>query len=725
MTTIEVQPVSDIIPSPRIGACMTSMNNYLFLFGGLTSQGLNSELWAYNISQNKYELFPSLYVQPPASAYSSCHAEYEEGSIVIYVYFGRTYGDTPLSCIYKYNLGTKTWVEVRKNTYEVTLSRTRSIIIKFNEKLLIIAGEQWSTRVLNDIVEMNYKTGEYKKVGNLPFGIYNSAGVYFKDKVYIFGGGSSFGLTLLINSTRNLFLEISMNKECGDNCNWPCSLGSYRTEFGCQTCPQGYYSNSLGDDFLPCPEGTYGNTKGADSIRQCYPCPEKTFNDIQGSPFCKICSETYVCLAGSITHSIKRFSSNGLTSSQPKAYKRLEGIDDQVAGIQYGGGFICLFILILFLLVTRLRNKLDRLDMFDESHNYDPEQCMRLRSTKIGGAFTIIYIFIILTYVAASALIFALDNIEEIKNLVPSIIYEDENFIIEAKEVYISFMFENYGGDCDETVDDKLNIYTNDMFAKLLRKKVTKNEGNCYVDLYYENWSVGFEAELELYIQEENSYASAIFTNITASSSIPDEYSSVTTYIRPPENTIFKGYNPTQINIQATPSIFKSDSTKWPSEEMGYHIAINENSDIGSYIQMLDYPFTSEIKVKLNFKRDTSVLVTTRKFKQDALIFLGSLLGALSGFLELVEFAMGKVEANYTELALKYKKHVKLRGIHDHAVLLKNSLASKIRGSLDSRSPTTSIKLLRKSKFFQISELHKLKLDKHKLQSEEIERQLI
>lgn len=704
MSSILIEASSDIIPSPRQAACMSSVDGYLFIFGGITEQDISEELWSYDISTNMFELYSSNAIQPPKSAFSQCSAELEEDEIVFYVYFGETSGETPLSTVYKYILSRKIWIEVRNKGYESEFSRSDSKIFKVDNKLIIVGGQQWNTRALNDIQELNLTDGTFTRLGTLPCSFYNAGGVYYKDDIYIFGGGNSFGAVSVISVPRNIFIKISLNKNCGEKCNWPCSFGSKRKGENCEACEAGYYSDKLEHDMCnPCPKGTYGQTKGAETQRQCYPCPENSFSDNEGSSFCKDCAETEKCLVGTSTPGKGYFSSNEISSSQPKAYKTFEGINSIVLTTQLAALFSCVFVLIIFISVNRLRNALDKIDMFEECHNYDSEQFMKLRTTKIGGVFTIIYLTIAVTFIAISIMLFYLDNIEEIKNLVPSIILEDDYTINKADHLYINFMFENYGGSCNGDGNSLPVIKTNDINGRYKIQRFLKQDDNCYIDIYFEEWSLSYQGNVMVYIDEENSYASAIFANITSSSSIPDEFSSMSAYILPPANTIFKGFEPTYINLLATPSVFLSDSNEWDSELTGYHVALTQDPILGSYIEISEYPYTSEIKIQVNFQKDTSVLITHRKFKQDVLIMMGSALGAISGFLELVQVVMGKVEGNYIEYAKKMKRIKRINRIWDKNISLKNTLIKRVLGMPTYRSATRSIKRLRRSSFFLIS----------------------
>jgi hypothetical protein len=89
-------------------------------------------------------------------------------------------------------------------------------------------------------------------------------------------------------------------------------------------------------------------------------------------------------------------------------------------------------------------------------------------------------------------------------------------------------------------------------------------------------------------MKEALSYASFLSVNLTSSSSIPNEFSSVFIPVNPnSKELLLRGTDPTIVYYSLTPSvifmkIFTSQSSEWPSSETGYHIAPDQNPMIGS-----------------------------------------------------------------------------------------------------------------------------------------------
>lgn len=75
-----------------------------------------------------------------------------------------------------------------------------------------------------------------------------------------------------------------------------------------------------------------------------------------------------------------------------------------------------------------------------------------------------------------------------------------------------------------------------------------------------------------------------MYVKVQTSSSIPSETSTIISYIPSDINKVFRGSDPTRVNLLMTPSLFQSDTGKWDSEGKGYHISQLQNSIKGSQI---------------------------------------------------------------------------------------------------------------------------------------------
>jgi hypothetical protein len=81
---------------------------------------------------------------------------------------------------------------------------------------------------------------------------------------------------------------------------------------------------------------------------------------------------------------------------------------------------------------------------------------------------------------------------------------------------------------------------------------------------------------------EYDAYAASIMTNVTATSSIPDEDSHISFEIVADPNNVFRGSHETVFSFFAIPSIFESDRSSDPSKDTGYHLALDNNWAAGS-----------------------------------------------------------------------------------------------------------------------------------------------
>ena len=71
--------------------------------------------------------------------------------------------------------------------------------------------------------------------------------------------------------------------------------------------------------------------------------------------------------------------------------------------------------------------------------------------------------------------------------------------------------------------------------------------------------------------------------NLSSSSSIPGQISGLSTSIRPDSKiVVLKGSDPSQVYLKFIPSVFKSESDRWPEQETGFHVYSYQNNEVGS-----------------------------------------------------------------------------------------------------------------------------------------------
>jgi hypothetical protein len=157
-----------------------------------------------------------------------------------------------------------------------------------------------------------------------------------------------------------------------------------------------------------------------------------------------------------------------------------------------------------------------------------------------------------------------------------------------AEKMVFEYTFKNYGGKCgyDGQCTENLEISRDNLERTLNMPTCEKVQSDCYIKFECSNCEVTKSGSVEISLNENQSFASDINVKVTSSSSIPGETSSITTLITNTGNYVFRGINPSVVYVYATPSIFLSESSKWPSQESGYHISELRDPATGSLVEV-------------------------------------------------------------------------------------------------------------------------------------------
>lgn len=131
---------------------------------------------------------------------------------------------------------------------------------------------------------------------------------------------------------------------------------------------------------------------------------------------------------------------------------------------------------------------------------------------------------------------------------------------------------------------DELEFGTQNINGKFLKPYCEDLEYYCFIRLTCNNCELQSSGKLSLVLSEGLSFATDIQVNVTSSSSIPDEYSSTTIYIEGGSDKLFRGIEPTKVNLLMTPSLYLSDVPDWDSELTGYHTSKQQDIEKGSLI---------------------------------------------------------------------------------------------------------------------------------------------
>ena len=90
---------------------------------------------------------------------------------------------------------------------------------------------------------MNFDTGEFTFQTSLDWAAYGEAAVYYKNSMYVFGGGGSSedgAIHLTLSVDRFYMITFA---------DLPCSAGTYPENGSCIPCPPGTFKLNIYDDY--------------------------------------------------------------------------------------------------------------------------------------------------------------------------------------------------------------------------------------------------------------------------------------------------------------------------------------------------------------------------------------------------------------------------------------------------------------------------------------------
>lgn len=654
------------LPSARAYACMSSYYPYLFIFGGITVNGYTDEVWCIDIKDFSSSLLSSDNLSgPKPSAFTGCQIEEELGELFLYVYAGETSGETPLDQVFKISIPTLQWT-----SFGNFIPRSQAATLKVRNHILLVGGEEWGLEANDTVNIMDISTGDKSVLTTLPESIYSAASRYYKTSLYIFGGGDKLGEKFRSSVPVHNFYKLDLNSNCGEYCNWPCSPGTYLASQGvCRFCNEGYFSDGYGLSFCEaCPEGTFSRRKGNSSIRQCYPCEEGFYNPTPGSRLCLSCPMSYVCEIGSAYPQPNSKVTNSIISSQPDLFKSgVDKVNSQTQKLQLGFlGIGVLAILVSITFKRKLYHAIAYLDLFDQQHNHEFDVPLIKHKNFYGGFFSMIFYICAVFYLVAAILIYAWDNVEEIKALVPLVTlereYNDVRFTQIEAYVVITVEFGSYGGTCanqDGSCIASITSVASGFTASRLETSCDLIGQACIVSIVCRDCQFGLGAKVDYLLAEDWSYANYIQTKIESSSSIPNESSSVQLLITPASGKVFRGSVASLMYFELIPSVFTSESDAWDHELSGYHISAPKKTIKGSSSSISEIPGTFGLQLTVIMELSNTGLLTQRRLKQSVLILLSSILGSFFGLLGAFGYFMDKSEEGMLIYSNKLKKQKK------------------------------------------------------------------
>lgn len=411
-------------PTPRRASCLAASDEFFLLFGGVSGLGYTDELWKFNWGTRSYEHIIALN-GPPKSAFYQCNIyTNQQNETIFQVYGGESGGESPIAIIYEYNLSTQQWIMIKNLAFNYAISRTKSAIFMVKDKLIVAGGSLLNYYARNYIDVLDLVTEDIHRVGYLPDNTYYAASVYYKNRIYIHGGGSSFGILPLKKLVRNDLIVIELNENCEPSpnlCISECSKGTYYNTGYCHLCNEGSYSDTIGQSSCKlCPSGYFSDIIGADSSRACKPCTEGYYGIEKGQSRCIECPRGSVCSFDQIKVETEG-KAQSYSSTQPQLFvNETDTVDEAAMTFNTIIGIVLLIAIVLLLTFSRTRNFVTNLDLYSLKHNYGYEKVMYKRKTLPGGIFSLVFMVAALTVLFRMTLSYAIDNIIETKSLVPS-----------------------------------------------------------------------------------------------------------------------------------------------------------------------------------------------------------------------------------------------------------------------------------------------------------------
>lgn len=566
-------------PTARSGSCASLAGSFIFIFGGLTMSGVSNELWIYSINQRVFKLINNgMDVIIPKMMLCKCFTRYIGDNIYFYITTGELASGNPNADIYRYDYKHKSWEYAYKSVSFGSFNVARAAATNFENYLVLIGGEQYfiTTHKTIYLVDLDAETVVPVLIGYLDDPVYGAEAAYFKNSVYLFGGGDHIAQLAQTKIFKNSLYMISVDET--DNFTWPCSIGTIGQK--CTVCPSGnYFNNSTSCN--KCRQGTFYNSIAGGSKFECYPCMFGTFASESGSSYCTSCPSSYFCPVGSITPAVKTIKET-YASSQPNIYEQGKNYSIMFwLEVVFGVVISCIFLAFLF--YRPLREIAFKFDLYDDKHECEDNQPIFKRKTLLGGLFSIIFVGLsaLLTSLAVSNYIYG--NIEESKTLAPNVSLLDKYKYFPG-DINITIIHYYYGGTCEINgicVDIEYSILR--IIGKIspISCKLTNND--CEITFLCNDCILATGAQFYVIFDEYSSYSSSVSVKVSSSSSIPDENSEVFYMLSTQdENSVFRGQDPTEFKVSVTPSLFLSDDSESGDGMTGNHLSITTTPISGS-----------------------------------------------------------------------------------------------------------------------------------------------
>ncbi|CAG9318074.1 unnamed protein product [Blepharisma stoltei] len=672
-----ISPSSNTMPNARTGACLKMHMPYIFIYGGLANSGLSSELWVFDVGTNEYTLvYDGTNSSPTKASRPSCDIKIDDyGNINFITMYGVGSGETPLGDVDSFNFTTQKWTKLyTTNGGTPDSNRSKAIIKLLDNSLLVMCGEAWGINVYNEFYILDLTTQNITRIGYLNnYYFYDGAYVYYAKNIYSHGGGTVYGRTMRPMIVTPVFANITLDNSDISPSPYLCSPGTYTSGNTCIKCSKGYYADKYGSsECTPCPLGTFNPSSGSSSLRQCYPCDEGSYGDKEGASYCKNCPYGTICVVGTQApiYDVIELKSK---STQPKMYSNADGDSQSAVVIMVIAVLVVSLVgLTIFIIIKPEKLKLRNIDLYSGNHNYKKDSVMKLKKTDCGGIFTIIFLVVAIIIILSYAINYQLNNIQETKTLVPLVALEDEASTFPAL-INVSTTLFNYGGHCKtgNSCHESISFTTTSITYDSLELSCYINNGNnCTIALVCKKCVIDAGAVVQLNLLEASSYTSAIISNVSSFSSIPDKISGIYQVLLPEAGQVFRGYNPNKFYLTMTPSLFRSYVSTWPDKLTGYHVSMDQPSSGGSQYTITDLPFSSDLRIQIWLVKNDNSLYTTRSTKQTVFLLISTMLGSVFGAMSAIGGAMRIFEKSWISIKKNHQRQSIIKEIYKRTIYL-------------------------------------------------------
>lgn len=581
-------------PTARKNACMLCNFPVFGIFGGVTVNGYQNDMYYINTRDNTINQISNNDPQGPEprshmKCFSSPRIEGGKTKMEYQVVLGESFGETPQDSVFNFNPATSTWNKIADID-----GKSQAAVIKIDDRLLIAGGERWGLEWENYVSMLDIaceSCGEVK-LGELTRPIYNGAYFYVKSTLFMHGGGNSIGKKFRPLVPSSKFMRLEMNENCeSTGCDWSCSPGTYYINGICVLCEEGSYNEQYGQPTCKkCPAGTASNSRGNSSSRQCYPCTEGYYSASEGSRLCYACPYGYNCFIGATTPTLRFNKASEILSEQPENYTTdISKAADINRQIQIAIGLLGFVFIVTYLVLDDKRRYLAHLDLYTKQHNHFVDEVMFVRAKPIGGLFSLLFLLVAVMLILISLVIFSIANIEESKALVPLVTLEKdfEEFIGEVK---VTLKFESYKGACGDEDEGKCPseiLIDSQYIVGSISTSCSKADDVCTLLWKCDSCQITTGARINYEMQDIDGFSDRIVANVTSFSSIPGEYSSIDQSIASTYNSVFRGPDESEFYFEMTPSVsprqaFTSDTSEWETDLTGYHVAATQSFEAGS-----------------------------------------------------------------------------------------------------------------------------------------------